>query len=240
MAFAKKKILTSALGSAVGFVYLHKPDYGQGDFKNERGVYKVMLTIPNKDPRCQTMIDEIVAAHEADYAARLEEYEANPPKPKPGKKPLKPFVGDMPFIDNEDGTTTFTFKCYGSFQDRKTGEVKPITVRVVDSRGQALTDVPAISAGSELKIKYTLMPYGWSAVAGASVKLQLEGAMLVKLVEFGGGAQDDWGDEVVEDEDGFQASQHTPRQTRQETGGNGSWDEQDAEDQESDSNDGDF
>ncbi|AXG66371.1 putative ssDNA-binding protein [Dickeya phage vB_DsoP_JA10] len=232
MAFNKRKVLISALGVAEPYCYLQKPDYGHGDFKNERGTYKVSLTISNDDPRCQQMIDEIVEAHEADYAARLEEYEANPPKVVKGKKPLKPYVGDMPFIDNEDGTTTFNFKCYGNFTDKKTGENRPIELKVVDSRGKRIHDVPAISGGSELKIRYSLFPYGWSAVAGASVKLQLEGVMLVKLVEFGGG-DDDWGDEVVDDEDGYIASNQKPReQSRQAPSDND--DEQEDEDDDGD------
>ncbi|AWD92634.1 Gp2.5-like ssDNA binding protein and ssDNA annealing protein [Dickeya phage Ninurta] len=231
MAFNKRKVLISALGVAEPYCYLQKPDYGHGDFKNERGTYKVSLTISNDDPRCQQMIDEIVEAHEADYAARLEEYEANPPKVVKGKKPLKPYVGDMPFIDNEDGTTTFNFKCYGNFTDKKTGENRPIELKVVDSRGKRINEVPAISGGSELKIRYSLFPYGWSAVAGASVKLQLEGVMLVKLVEFGGG-DDDWGDEVVDDEDGYIASNQKPReQSRQAPSDN---------DDEQEDDDGDF
>lgn len=232
MAFNKRKVLISALGVAEPYCYLQKPDYGHGDFKNERGTYKVSLTISNDDPRCQQMIDEIVEAHEVDYAARLEEYEANPPKVVKGKKPLKPYVGDMPFIDNEDGTTTFNFKCYDNFTDKKTGENRPIELKVVDSRGKRIHEVPAISGGSELKIRYSLFPYGWSAVAGASVKLQLEGVMLVKLVEFGGG-DDDWGDEVVDDEDGYVASNQKPReQSRQAPSDND--DEQEDEDDDGD------
>lgn len=220
MAFAKKKVFTSARGVAEPYCYLAKPDFGHGDFKNERGVYKVSLTVSNDDPRCQKMIDEIVEAHETDYAARLEDYEANPPKVVKGKKPLKPYVGDLPFMDNEDGTTTFNFKCYGSFTDKKTGENKPIELAIVDSKGKRIRgERPAISGGSELKIKYTLFPYGWSAVAGASVKLQLDSIMLIKLVEFGGG-DDDWGDEVEDDEEGFVADNSGARRPQSNDWGN--------------------
>lgn len=220
MAFAKKKVFTSARGVAEPYCYLAKPDFGHGDFKNERGVYKVSLTVSNDDPRCQKMIDEIVEAHETDYAARLEDYEANPPKVVKGKKPLKPYVGDLPFMDNEDGTTTFNFKCYGSFTDKKTGENKPIELAIVDSKGKRIRgERPAISGGSELKIKYTLFPYGWSAVAGASVKLQLDSIMLIKLVEFGGG-DDDWGDEVEDDEEGFVADNSGARKPQSNDWGN--------------------
>lgn len=232
MAFAKRKVFTSARGVAEPYCYLAKPDFGSGDFKNERGVYKVSLTVSNDDPRCQKMIDEIVEAHETDYAARLEEYEANPPKVVRGKKPLKPYVGDMPFMDNEDGTTTFTFKCYGSYTDKKTGENKPIDLAIVDSKGKRIRgDRPAISGGSELKIKYTLFPYGWSAVAGASVKLQLDSVMLIKLVEFGGGGEDEWADEI--EEDGYVADEAQTRIPPKRD-----WDEEPEEEEEDE--DGDF
>ncbi|MDU3350767.1 MAG: DUF2815 family protein [Clostridium sp.] len=220
MAFAKRKVFTSARGVAEPYCYLAKPDFGHGDFKNERGVYKVSLTVSNDDPRCQKMIDEIVEAHETDYAARLEEYEANPPKVVKGKKPLKPYIGSLPFMDNEDGTTTFNFKCYASFTDKKTSENRVIELAIVDSKGKRIRgERPAISGGSELKIKYTLFPYGWSAVAGASVKLQLDSIMLIKLVEFGGG-DDDWSDEVEDDAEGFVASNNGARQPQSNDWGN--------------------
>ncbi|ACF15693.1 Gp2.5-like ssDNA binding protein and ssDNA annealing protein [Yersinia phage Yepe2] len=235
MAFTKRKVFTSARGIAEPYCYLAKPDFGSGDFKNERGVYKVSLTVSNDDPRCQKMIDEIVEAHETDYAARMEEYAANPPKVVRGKKPLKPYVGDMPFMDNEDGTTTFTFKCYGSYTDRKTGENRPIDLAIVDSKGKRIRgERPAISGGSELKIKYTLFPYGWSAVAGASVKLQLDSIMLIKLVEFGGSGEDDWADEI--EEDGYVAVEAQTRKPQNDSG----WDEEPEEDDEDDDETGDF
>lgn len=229
MAFAKKKVFTSALGTAEPYAYIAKPDFGQGSFKNERGVYKVSLTIPND--KCQGMIDAIVQCHEENYAARVEEFEANPPQVARGKKPLQPYEGDMPFFDNGDGTTTFNFKCYGSFTDRKTGENKPINLVVVDSRGKKIHDVPMIGGGSKLKVKFSMVPYGWSKVAGASVKLQLESVMLVELATFGGDS-DDWADEV---EEGGYTTTESPRPTRQDEE---LWDADD--EPEDDDDDGDF
>ncbi|MCY4689490.1 hypothetical protein LI077_23070, partial [Escherichia coli] len=78
---------------------------------------------------------------------------------------------------------------------------------------------------------YTLFPYGWSAVAGASVKLQLDSVMLIKLVEFGGG-DDDWGDEI--EEDGDEADEAQTRKPQNDSG----WNEEPEEDDEDE--DGDF
>lgn len=217
MAFAKKKVYTSVLGTAEPFAYIAKPDTKF----NDRGVYKVQLTIPNN--KCQGMIDAIVKCHEENYAARVEEFEANPPQVQRGKKPLMPYEGDMPFMDNNDGTTTFFFKCYGSFVDKKTGETKQINLVVVDSKGKKIQDVPLIAGGSKLKVKYSMIPFGWSKVAGASVKLQLESVMLVELATLGGG-EDDWSDEV--EEGGYEASEASHRPAKEE-----SWGEEPAEDE---------
>lgn len=233
MAFAKRKIYTSALGTAEPYAYIAKPDYGQGSFKNERGVYKVSLTVDND--KCQGMIDAIVKCHEENYEALVADYEENPPRVARGKKPLEPYEGDMPFFDNGDGTTTFMFKCYGSFQDKKTGETKPIVLKVVDSKGKRIEDVPLIGGGSKLKIKFSLVPYKWNTAVGASVKLQLESVMLVELATFGGD-DDEWADEV--EEGGYEASsapsrKPAPRDTEEE-----SWDE--GEEEGEDADDGDF
>lgn len=206
MASSKQKVFTSGLGSVEPYAHLTKPDYGNEEkgFGNPRGVYKAALTLDNKNPRCQSMIDEIVAVHEAHYAERLAEYEANPPAPQRGKKPLLPYEGDMPFIDNGDGTTTFKFSCYASYQDKKTKETRNINLIVVDSKGKKLEELPLfIGAGSKIKVKYKLMAYPWNPSVGASVKLQLDSVMLVELATSGGGGSD-WGDDT--EEGGYEAS----------------------------------
>lgn len=202
----KNKSYVSAKGIAEPYCYLKSPDYGSGQFKNDRGVYKVSLTIDSNNPRCKKMIEEIVSVHEEDYEQRVQEFKDNPPKVAKGKRPLQPYVGDMPFVDNGDGTTTFNFKCYASFVDKKTNELKQINVQIVDSQGKVIQgERPSISGGSELKIMYNIIPYGWSQVAGASVKLQLSSVMLIKLVEFSGGSDvSAWADEV--EEDGYKAT----------------------------------
>lgn len=226
MAFAKRKIYTSALGTTEPYAYIAKPDTKF----NDRGVYKVQLTIPNN--QCQGMIDAIVKCHEENYAARVEEFEANPPQVQRGKKPMVPYEGDMPFVDNNDGTTTFSFKCYGSFVDKKTGETKQINLAVVDSKGKKMQNVPLIAGGSKLKVKYSMIPFGWSKVAGASVKLQLESVMLVELTTFGGG-DDGWADEV--EEGGYEASNTPSRKPVRED--EESWE---GEEEEEADDDGDF
>lgn len=200
MASIKKKIFTTPKGTVEPYAYLHKPDFGGEGFKNDRGTYKADITFPNDV--AAKMIDAIVKCHEESYAQKLEAHEANPPVAQRGKKPLEPYEGDLPFIDNGDGTTTFKFKCHGSYEDKKTGNTVKINVGLFDATGRKLKDSPIVAGGSEVKVKFTMVPYGWSKVAGASVKLQLESVQILTLKELGGG-NDEWDD--ASDEGDFSA-----------------------------------
>lgn len=193
---AKRVVFISAKGIAAPYASLHKPDYGTKEFPQPRGEFKVNLIVNKKDAAAD--MKRITKIYEESYKAFVEEHEANPPKVAAGKRPIPVRQGDLPFFDNGDGTVTFKFKCYASYEDSKSGDKKDIAMRIADSRGKTMQVVPAISGGSELKIRYSVFPYKWNTAVGASVKLQLEGAMLLKLVEFGGG-DDDWGDAVEED-----------------------------------------
>ncbi|MHC8370143.1 hypothetical protein ACYZT2_04845 [Pseudomonas sp. MDT1-85] len=182
---------------------IHKPDYGnlEKSFGNPRGEYKVNLTCSSAE--AQPTIDTIIYAHEANYAALVKQFEKDEPalraKLQKGKKLLEPYEGDMPFFENDDGTVTFKIKGYASYIDSKTQESKPLVLKVVDAKGRRIENVPAISGGSELKVRFSLFPYGWSNVAGASVKLQIDSVMLIKLVEpESDDSGDVWRDEVVE------------------------------------------
>lgn len=211
-----KKVFTTPVGECEPYAYIRQPDFGSENFKNPRGVYKVDLTLDKDNPSCVKMMDAIIACHEENYAAKVAEFEENPPKVARGKKPLQPYEGDMPFIDNEDGTVTFKFKAYGSYTDKKTGENREIKLLVVDSKGKKLEPVPIIAQGSKLKVKFKMIPYSWNPTVGASVKLQLESVMVVELAEFGGGS-DLWGDDDYED--GFSADENPAAKSKQSHSG---------------------
>lgn len=189
----KKEIFFTPVGTVEPDCYIAKPDYGRDHFVSDRGKYKVYLTLDNAE--ALPLIDRIVKIHEADYAKRVAEYKKNPPQVQRGKKPLLPYQGDLPFIDNGDGTVTFKFVGWASYE--KDGEMIPIPLRVVDAKGKAIatvsniSNISNISGGSEGKVRFSIVPYGWNPTVGASVKLQLEGFMLTKLVEFDDG-HGDW------------------------------------------------
>lgn len=202
MAFVKKEFFFTPRGKAEPYCSLQKPDYGNPEkgFGNPRGVYKVNLTMSSRD--AQPMIDRIVKAHEANWA-EIQDAWANggeaaaKAKLQRGKKLLEPYEGDLPFFVNDDGTVTFKFSGYASYIDKNTNESKDIVLKVVDAKGKRIDAVPAISGGSELKVRYSQFAYTFGAVVGASVKLQLDSVMLLKLVEYAAGG-DDWADETEE------------------------------------------
>ncbi|QVW21437.1 DUF2815 family protein [Pseudomonas hormoni] len=208
----KKEFMFTPRGTAEPYCSIQKPDYGNPEkgFGNPRGVYKVDLTVPSKD--AQPLINKINKLHEENYSAICEQFEVDRPalmaKLGRGKKLQEPYEGNMPYFVNDDGTVTFKFSSYASYVDKKTEELKPLVLKVVDSKGKRIDNVPAISGGSELKARFSMFAYGFSAVAGASVKLQLDSVMLLKLVEFGGG-DDEWGDEA---EDGYVAEENRQEQ----------------------------
>lgn len=204
--FQKRPQVITPRGTVEPYAYIAKPDFGRDHFATERGKYKINLTI--ESGAAQPLIDAIVAHHEKSYAARVAEHKKNPPAVQRGKKPLVPYEGDLPFVDNGDGTVTFRMSSYDRYDDKKTGKTIMKPLKVADSKGKTIVDVPNISGGSEVKVKLTLMDYGWTPTTGASVKLQIDSVMLLKLVEFGGG-EEDWGDEV--EEDGYVADNSQPR-----------------------------
>lgn len=209
--FAKKVILTTPIGVAEPFCHIQKPDYGNPEkgINKPRGEYRVMLTVGAK--AAQPFIDKIDAAHKASYDKLVSTFNREKPqllaKLGRGKTLQEPYEGNLPYFINDDGTVTFTVKGYASYTTKETREVKQIPLRVYDAKGVRIENVPAISGGSELKVKFSLFPYGWSPIAGASVKLQMESVMLVSLKEFSGGG-DEWADETeeggYEDEGNFQ------------------------------------
>lgn len=225
------KTIISPRGVIAPYAYIQRPDTKY----NDRGIFKLTLTCQVDDPAVVALMDEILKAHTANYEALEAEFKENPPKAKPGKKPLKPYEGDMPFVDNEDGTVSFNFKSYATFKDKKTGEMVERKVAVVDGRGKCLPVVPAIAGGSEGKVKFSLVPYGYTAVAGASVKLQLDSLMLLKLVEFGAAGDDDWGDEVEDDAEDFSNRQFSNRPAPEETP-----EEEEEQEEQEDEENGDF
>jgi hypothetical protein len=226
---AKKEFFFTPKGIAEPYCSIQKPDYGNPEkgFGNPRGVYKVNLTVPRKE--AQPHIDRIVKCHEANWAEIQEAWKnggeaAAKAKLGRGKTLLVPYEGQLPYFENDDGTVTFKFAGYASYQDSKTKESKEILLKVVDAQGKRIQAVPAISGGSELKVRYSMFPYTFGAVVGASVKLQLDSVMLIQLREYASGS-DDW---AGQEEEGYVAPDDRDNDWSQEDQGHAGEDIPDA------------
>lgn len=195
----RKNFYITPCGIAESGCAIQKPDFGcpVKGFGNPRGVWRVNLTVPGADAR--PLVEGISQVHEANFRSLLAEDIKNPPVVPVGKKPLAPFAGDMPFVVNVDGSVTFKIRRYASYIDRHTQETISLPLEVVDSKGRRIANVPSINGGAVLKVRFSIFPYGWTVVAGASVILHLDSVMLIKLTEPDTGELDDvWANETVE------------------------------------------
>lgn len=202
-----RKRFVSPKGTLEAYAYLNKPDYGRDHFVNDRGQYKCSITCDLSDPKVQQFIKFIDDIYERNWELRIADHNENPPTVQRGKKPLEPYKGNLPYVENGDGTVTFNFGAWASYL--KDGEKKAINLTFADAKGKPVrgADVPNIWSGSELRVSFKVLPYGWSQVAGASVKLQLQGVMLIDVKTSSDGA-----DEFAEfaEEEGFAAGDHAP------------------------------
>lgn len=180
---SEKKFITTTIGTVQPYAYIQRPDTEY----NDRGEYRIRLALPST--KAQKFIDMIVATHEANMEKQKDEAK------KKGKR--APKECDLPFYENDKGEVIFTFKMYGSFE--KEGKREELTLRVYDSQGKRIVDVPNISGGSMGRVEFSMFAFT-SAAVGCGVKLQLAKFQLLKLVEYTGGGNDTFGS-GNEDED---------------------------------------
>lgn len=168
------------------YPYLTKPDTKF----NPEGEYKVSLVVPADE--AQKAIDFLTKQHEASVA-----------KAKSENKGKRVKEGELPFIENEDGTVTFKFKLKAKVTPKvgEPFEQKPV---LFDAKGKPLTGEVKVGGGSVIKVSYETVPY-YTAIAGAGVSLRLKAVQIIELKEFGGSASaENYG---FEEEEGFEASE---------------------------------
>ena len=203
-----KKLYTTPVGVVGAYPYLQRPDKGNEDFPKPRGEWSCKLHIP--EAKAAKLVAMLTAASEANFKKYNEvDYPKQVAEAKTkGKKPPKKFTeyNDC-FYDDGEGNTVFTFKGHASYECKKENTMKDITLRVYDSKGARIMEVPRINKESEGRVEFSLVPYN-SAVAGVGIKLQISKFQLLKLVEFSGGGNDTFGSELDEDyEGGYEADQ---------------------------------
>jgi hypothetical protein len=184
MAEAKQKAVryTSPKGTFV-YPYLVKPDFGQGQFANTTGIYKVNLRLSEADAQpilqaLQPVYDQTIQDGEAKFAQLKVDV----------RKKLKALT-ETPLYEVEYDQTTeeptgfivFKFATKASGINAK-GDTWNRTIPLFDATGKAFKPT-MVSGGTVGKVSFEAAPYFIPATAVAGVKLYLIAAQIIELSE---------------------------------------------------------
>lgn len=169
------------------------------------GTYHVKMKFDTDVPAVASFLEKIDAWYEESFneavAKSVEDgtYKTEAVAKKKVKRGDKPYT----FVEDEDGDDTnevvINFKMKARAKNRRTGEMFDLSPTLYGAGNVVLKgkQIPLIYSGSELKIGYT--PIKWyTRQLGASIKLRLEAAKILKLVS--GGSDVDFGDD---DDEGY-------------------------------------
>ncbi len=152
-------------------------------FKAE-GEYSTKITHKLTQPGVQDQIKMIDT--ELEKSLKLMEEEFSGKKDKRGKAVVAKLCEDLPyFINEEDGTVTFSYKMKASYTDKKTGQVVNKRPNLFDANAQPIRDFAKlnIGGGSELVINFFCQAWNTEKL-GAGVKLAMQDVQILKLVAF--------------------------------------------------------
>ncbi len=155
-------------------------------FKPE-GEYSTKLIHKLTQPGVQELIKTIDAALEASLQLMEKEIVEQGRKDKrTGKAIVAKQCEDLPYFINEDeGTVTFSYKMKASYQDKKTGATVNKRPNLYDANGTPITNFSKlnIGGGSELIVNFYIQPWNTDKL-GAGVKLAMQDVQIVTLKEF--------------------------------------------------------
>lgn len=204
----KKIIQTSPRGVFVGY-----PKLAQADTKfKAEGEYSVKLALPADHPWATKTIAAITKMADE----KLAEMVKNDDRPA-GKKKAEPWKlnDSLPYANEldkdsgeETGRVVFSFKATASGVYKsgpRKGEKWNRKIALFDAKGQPAAGVNPWG-GSEGCVSFEMIPYAVSAKIGAGVKLGLEAAQIIKLVQGGERDAAGYGFAAQEDGDGFDAA----------------------------------
>lgn len=193
MAQEKKKMHVSPMGVAI-FPYLSKPDT---KFKEE-GEYRVKLRLSADDaaPLIKLVDAEMAVAKKTDKL--LEAKKKNPKATIPENTPYKDSLDDQ---GEETGDIEFTFGATASGVSKKTGKKWERTLNLFDAKRKPFKG--DVWSGSKIKVAFTVGSYFINAKVGYGVKLYLESAQIIELVQGGNRSADSYG---FGEEEGFEAA----------------------------------
>lgn len=169
------------------YPYLVKPDFGQGQFANSKGIYKVNLkmTLEEAEPLLailQPIYDQAIADGEEAFSKL--KVEARKKLKSLTETPLFDTVYDS-VTEEETGEIIFKFSTSASGTNSK-GEAWTRTIPLFDAKGKAIKPT-MVGAGTIGKVNFEVSPYFIPATGVAGIKLYLIAAQILELSEGGAG-----------------------------------------------------
>ncbi|QHJ80120.1 MAG: hypothetical protein [Caudoviricetes sp.] len=207
-----RSVVFTPVGICQPYAWIAKPDE-----KYPPARYKGNIALDKNHPVTKEILDKIDELYAEAQVLLVEKFTEKPPKAKRGQpvptaeEAAAEAMNDLPYWDSEDDSNTVIIQS-SSKADRKnktTGEVKRVTIRVVDSKGKPITNPPIINGGSKVKFKISIRGYADTGIGGG-VTIDLESVMIVELVAYSGGSNE-WGDEAV---DGGFTADDVPQETK--------------------------
>lgn len=177
------------------FPKIDKPDYGTKEFPKPKGEYSIQAIAKADDPLIKAFLDKLKPLYEQaisegkDAFAKLKVDSRKKLQKDNGKEGIK--VNDLftALYDQETEEPTgeivfkFAMAASGERKDKSKWTAKP---RVFDAKGQPITTIPEIWSGSEGIVAFSARPYFIPGTGAVGLKLRLQAAQLLKLVQGGG------------------------------------------------------
>jgi hypothetical protein len=178
---------------------LDKADYGTKDYPKPAGEYSVQARAKADDEKTKALIEQLQPlfneAIEAGKAAFKElKVDARKKLEKSnGKQGIQ--INDLftTLYDQETEKPTgeikfkFAMPASGKYKDKGTGKEKRWTAKpsIFDASGKPITKVPEIWGGSEGIVAFSARPYFIPGTGAVGLKLKLQAAQVLKLVQGG-------------------------------------------------------
>lgn len=218
----KKAIRYTSPKGIFVYPYLIKPDFGQGQFANTKGIYKVNLRLTEAEAEpllaiLQPIYDEAIRDGEQSFAQLKVE----------ARKKLKSLT-ETPLFDVEydstteepTGTIIFKFSTSASGVNAK-GEAWTRSINLFDAKGNSFKP-SMVGAGTIGKVSFEVSPYFIPATGVAGVKLYLIAAQILELSESNGGSASSYGFGAEEGYEAPETDEDTPFDADESTDTDGS------------------
>lgn len=222
---------------------LDKADYGTKEYPKPQGEYSVQARAKADAESTKKLLDQLQplfneAIEEGKKAFKELKVDARKKlEAKNGKGGIQ--INDLftTLYDQETEEPTgeikfkFAMPASGKYKDKGTGKEKTWTAKpaIFDAKGKPLVKVPEIWGGSEGIVAFSARPYFIPGTGAVGLKLKLQAAQLLKLVQ--GGQRDASGYGFGQEEGGYE---HTDNVGDDEDETSGDETSEDGEDQSDD------